>query len=425
MWARSHNFITGFFHRKHQRSVEELIESSSLQAKLVLHSQSLNYAKGIANDEASLELRSSRWEFSKRLYETRLEAENQVDVLRKCAEMVDEAANLKIQDDNLMRFLDCFSRRLDGDINDLVALKKALGSRQDQWEAVLEEINTKKKVRLFFSHAIFMFSDISGLEIGSLLIGGLIGLGTVYMWFFYQGAAGQFVHTYWTLDDLIIQGINIAWIVVGVLIFFEILFRVLFKICEGHMASIRSKTTDMQMGSKGQILNSNVVSDGSLNRFSRIFLYILRKPLRVLLIFIITLLFSTSLIGYLNGTEEFYKFKQAANKPETELEIATIVDKATLRDVYLVGTTSTAAIFLQPIVNEKSNDFVKPSGYFCIWIQILQLFPNPILLFVDPTKDSEPTQPVQNPMYQVLVLDRAQITCHSKGNLCETLLESE
>lgn len=418
METRILKFITHLFHREHQKSVEELIKNSMSQAKLVLHSESLTFATGIASDETSSELRSSRWEFSKRLYETRLEAENQIDVLRKCAEKVDEARKLNLQGDDLKIFLHCFSERLDNEIGDLLALKIALASRQDEWETVLETIN-RKKVRLFFSHAIFMFSDISGLEIGSLLIGGLIGLGTVYMWFFYQGAAGQFVHTYWTLDDLIIQGINMTWLVLSVLLLFELLFRVLLKVCEGHMESVWSKPTDKQTGSKEQNFKRNVVSDGLLAGISSMFLYVLRKPLMGLGVFIITLLLSASILGYLNGTEEFYKFKQAA---KTELEVATVIDKTILRNVYLVGTTSTAAIFLRSKANSKWNDFEKPSTYFLIWKQIIQLFPNPMLLFVDPTRDSEPTNTVHNHLlYEVLVLDRAQITCHSRGDRCASL----
>ena len=413
------NRITGFFRRDDKNKVKALIRSSKSLAKQVFRNESLDNAKKIANDGAALEDRVSRWDVNKRLMETRIEADNQIFVLRKCIDKVDKAnelkKELKLDGVNLKNFLDCFSERLGEDIGNLEQLGNVLEDRRMQWKVVSENIS-RKKMRVLISHAIFRLTDISGLELGSLIVGGLIGLGIVYMWFYYQGAAGQFVHKYWTLDDLIIQGINVLLLVLVVLFLFEfVFFRILFEAFEGHTASKRSKTSDKQIVTGEQNFKDKTaielkeVIDRCRSWLSSLFEFFLNHPAWLLAFFVVSLLIITSGVGFLNGRETFYEFVQATKNPETELEVATVVDKTILQNVFLVGTTSRAAIFLQIGDNDKPN-FRVPTGYLEVWWRVVSLLPIPCLTSSTPSTDDA--------TYQVLVMDRAQITCHTKGRRC-------
>ena len=87
------------------------------------------------------------------------------------------------------------------------------------------------KPPVFMTHAFLRFSYSSGIEIPSMFVGGLIALGAIYMAFYYESAAGQSVTAYWTLNDLIIQGILVVPAVVFTILFAEALFflyRILF-----------------------------------------------------------------------------------------------------------------------------------------------------------------------------------------------------
>ena len=414
------NYLTGFFRRDDKNKVKALIRSSKSLAKQVFRNENLDNAKKIANDGASLEDRGSRWDVNKRLMETRIEADNQIFVLRKCIDKVDKAnelkKELKLDGANLKNFLDCFSERLGEDFGNLEQLGNVLEDRRMQWKVVSENIS-RKKIRVLISHAIFRLTDISGLELGSLIVGGLIGLGIVYMWFYYQGAAGQFVHKYWTLDDLIIQGINILLLVLVVLFLLEfVFFRILFEAFESHTASKRGKTSDKQIVTGEQNFKDktaivlNEAFDRCRTGLSSLFEFFLNHPAWLLTFFVGSILFFTSFVGFLNGRETFNEFVQATNDPETELEVATVVDKTVLRDVFLVGTTSRAAIFLQNVDNDKPNNYHAPSGYLEVWWRVVSLLPIPGLTSSTPSTDGA--------AYQVLVMDRAQITCHTKGRLC-------
>ena len=422
----------------HESSVKLLFINTKLLAKEILNDDELDEAKGIARKGSQAKQKGTRWVFINQLIETRIDADNQIGVLRRCTSKVYQAIELELGEEDLENFLKLFSVRLAEDIENLEGLREALKRRRRQWEDVLENIS-RKKLRVLVSHAIFGLNDISGIEIGSVVIGGLMGLGIVYMWFFYQGAAGLFVHKYWTLDDLVIQGISIAWLAILVLFLFEATFQILLKLFERVMASEHDRTADEKLSSE-ELARKNRAMAMTLNVSSNIFMYVLtvffrtvfKHPIWLVLTFIAALLVSSSGVGYLNGRQAFDQFREAAETPGTELETATVTEGTILSDVLMVGATSRSAIFLQLGSDDESNNFNAPPEYKDIWKQILLLLPIRVPESINPsgpeeqerpTGDSEaPSTASEKNMYQVLVMDRAQIICHTKGQRCKDLM---
>lgn len=219
---------------------------------------------------------------------------------------------------------------------------------------------------------------------------------------------------------------------------------------------------------------ANVLIDNCLAWLSILFQAILKHPLGLILIFIAALLFSASGIGYSNGREAFSEFKLAVDRHEKEMELATTTDGTILSNVYLVGTTSRAAIFLQEVKDAESKNFSRPPKYFQVWKRVALLLPklpptpiNPpedeelnhttqdsevqplykqvwkqFLEFFSnlkttlinrtenekqkhPTQDDKDSSDTNEKNYHVLVMDRAQIICHAEGKRCENLLKEK
>ena len=286
------------------------------------------------------------------------------------------------------------------DVVDLNSLNEAMNGRIRLYKELVETVR-QKRVRLLAFHAIFRLSERGGLQIATLAVGSVIILGMFYMWFYYQAAAGQFVHRYWTLDDLIIQGINVAWLVGLVLIGVELLFRWLLR---GFESQNKWQT------SMGQVL--------------------LNHPNVLVLVFLGVLLGVTSFAGQLSGTRTYDDFVLATIRDHDELESATMTDRTILRDVHLVGTTSRTAVFLQ-VAERDGGEFDSSPGYFETWLEIIRLLPFPNIcskvlsergvyesVFGGSCTVESSEESAGSGKYHVLVVDRAHVLCHTKGQLC-------
>lgn len=146
------------------------------------------------------------------------------------------------------------------------------------------------------------------------------------------------------------------------------------------------------------------------------------------------LLVVTSIVGQWSGKRTYDDFVFAATENRSELESATMTDGAILEQVYLVGTTSRTAVFLQKPIENGPGGFDVAPGYIETWLKVIGLFPLPTSIRKlfgrrgDMQCPSErcvgeiPCRQASNSgKYRVLVVDRAHVLCHTKGNICETL----
>lgn len=457
---------------KQKRGIKALIKRAKHSKRRIRSDSWLRYANTMLQNYRTPTAERDPWDARRQLMEFRFRADQQVAILSKCIADFKRIADddlpneLRVSKDERMELLNAYRVGLFGELGDRNKLQAALGTDVDlkrlrkhlkQEEFVYpdsyariidsERLTTilevqdleslisafearrscckqlakdirRKNIRLNVLHAMFRLSERGRVQIGSLMIGGLVLLGMFYMFFYYQAAAGQFVHRYWTLDDLFIQGINVAWLVGLVLIVFEFGFRWLLRGLEQQ--ELRRSQWCQKM---------------------------LRHPNRLVWVFVAILLLVTSGVGQLNGSDTFGYFVVTASERENELESAAVTGGTILEKVHLVGTTSTTAVFLQMHENGVSSEQDISRNYFDTWRQLILLapwpnapsicaaiIPSPCLFTIvesvvdsavhiirtslDRTKQTFLPEPIQEVQYRVLVLDRAQVICHATGNSC-------
>ena len=307
------------------------------------------------------------------LLDTRERAQGQILLLDTCLVEIDRVLKLNPEREALAEFVKIFSHLVDEDerkVDGINDLKTALNALRNVWSEVVRTISVVK-THMWAMQTFLRFSELSRLEIGSLIIGALIVLGAVRMVFFYQAAAAQSVSAYWTLDDLIIEGITIAPLVVVVLLFFELLFRVF-----------------------GTYLVPKT----------------LKNPTKMVLFLFGALLVFTSCFGYFRGKAVFVEFRETEGD-----EVATVMDNTILRNVHLVGTTSRTAVFLKATQGKSSLQNSKRKNYWNTICCVADEFRIGLPFFDLPWTQCQ--KPDGDQPYQVLVMDRAQVVCHARGNM--------
>lgn len=356
-----------------------------------------------------------------RLTEVRTEAEEQSAILDKCLSEVKKAIAIGIKKEDSTKIVNYYSDKFDNTVRDLNGLQTNLNSHLEAWKSV-DIKSREQKMRVLVTHALLRLSEKSGLETGALLIGTMVGLGFVYMFFFYQAAAGQYVHTYWTLEDLFIQAIHVAWLVVPIIFAFEIIFRILLRGYENEK-ELRSS----------------------------LFKIVIRRPTSLLVTILIVLLLCASFVSYFSGKGKFDRFTDIVNS-ESEWELATVTDGTVLRNVYMVGTTATTAVFLKQA--DKNGAFFSETPAYCqIWERFFDSFlftdykgneqssGNDVSIFCYTSKiynilkgylnrlfnqsDNSQESAKNGEKYRVLVMDRGLVVCHAKGTICENLPKLE
>ena len=381
----------------------------------VLSYHKLNTAKKVVSDYLATEAESKKWDSSMRLMEVRTEAEEQRVILDKCLAKVKKAIKLEIKEEDYTKLVNYFSEKFAKPIKNLNALQEAFEAHQEAWKRV-DITAREQKMRVLVTHALLRLSEKSGVETGALFIGTMVGLGFVYMFFFYQAAAGQYVHTYWTLEDLFIQAIHVAWFVVPMIFVIEFLFRILLR---GYEREKKLR--------------------------SYLFKFFLRTPKFLLITILIFLLLLSSKVGYESGKDKFDQLNEMVES-KSVLELATVTEGTVLRNVYLVGTTATTAVFLQlPSMGQPPDDceplISETPNYSEIWKRFSDSFFFTKLITSsqdnaqnkgkcrDPepgTDRSPPQDNAQNEVkYRVIVMDRGLVVCHAKGKICENLPKLE
>ena len=347
--------------------------------------------------ELGLEIDSrKRWDTWRELIRIDETCAEQLGQLNKCRYFVRLVRHWNLNKEGERKFVDCFSSLLEKAEN-LGDLDNAIKERQRGWQETRDRVH-KLRPRVFVTHAFLMLSEVSGVEIATLFVGGLIGLGALYTEVFYTLAIGQSVAAYFTLDDLINQGILVLREVVVALFVMEAFFAI-FR--------------------------------ATMRLFSRRFSYVphwwvLRHPVRMVFIASVFIASVTAASAYWGGVSVHGEF---ADKRPDELELATVMDGTVLQDVHLVGTTARTATFQQVrgwgVWSTKDEESRKCDG------EKREESKNE----AQETEDTAATIEKGADTYarlvadhgaekvcalgpDIIIMDRALVVCHAAGKLC-------
>ena len=321
-----------------------------------------------------------RWDTWKWLIRTHWIAGKQIDLIESCFLKIDQAKRLQLRGTERKQFLACFATSSDK-FRKFKTLIKVLEANKKKWLKTQERIE-EVRPPIFFTHVFLRLRSSSGIEITSLLIGGLIALGAVHMVFFYEAAVGTSAYSYWTLEDLIVRGIVVFPYVVIILAAIETLFYFSRRI-------VLRKLRYLLYG------------------------WILRRPVAPVLVLFALMTLVVSILGYARGSSAFDQF---AEMNEHTAEMATVLDKSVLENVHLVGTSDRTAIFLRADLKGMDykrwrNKVIKPEiGYFMTAYRITLSFLG--------LRGNQPEPDEAEKKYTVLVMDRALIVCHAKMGKC-------
>ena len=346
----------------------------------------------------------TNWQISRQMFELRLAADQHILDYRKCLSQARLATALEpdaaLTDDTADSL-----RVATGTAPDTAeAAVRALGTERKAWQATAAQIRAARHP-FFATQVFFRLSDRSGLEVASLIVGALIAIGAVQMLFFYEAAAGQSVHQYWTWDDLVIQAINIVPVALLTVLAVEILFNLCRRIAE-------------LLGRVGFILR------------------VLKHPLWfATVVFLLPLMGTASYWGYFRGSEVFATFAASGGR-----ELATVMDGSVLRNVHLVGTTSRAAVFLQiedssppTEVRDALREVEGPRRKYadvaktvvCGFPKASQWLPGFCAMsstgsapHAEPGREGTAGSKDLAALYRVFAMDRALVVCHSSDDAC-------
>ena len=385
--------LSRLFHRFRALTPDRLIDESRVLGQMIHpHAAARDDLASLGDYRLGIDGRN-RWDVWRSLVRADHASVEQLDVLVQCRRKVASADELRIQGNTLSCFLACFDKL--GKHGSLATLTKSIDDRTTSWEELQTQIR-EAKPRVFVSHAFLMLSDISGVETVSLFIGGLIALGAVHMKAFYDGAVGETVAAYWTLDDLIVQGILVLEQVAVSLLLIEVVFYCIHRL-----------TLILNGESKSYVAHW----------------WILRHPFIVILPSVAIMVLVACVWGYTAGEKARNEFLDLTSLPEEEdaseeklrkaPRLATMTDGTILQDVFLVGTTSRTATLLQVTQwgtrsPDEDRKCTKPKEDLT-------------LPEVDrPSPDAEPNQGRIECVrrHRVLVVDRAHVVCIATGKAC-------
>ncbi len=368
-------FIARIFRNLRTPSVEVLIDQTRTLVHKLHHEQSAQDALQRVEDYALGIEGRDRWEAWRWLIRKYRETDVELRYLDKCHRNVWLAKRMELDDEDQKNFLGCFST-FATDLASLDQLSRAIDTRKKLWNRLRAKVR-QVRPNVFVTHSFLMLSESSSVESGSLIVGGLIFFGAVYMNYFYIAAVGETVQAYWTLDDLINHGILVLKQVMVAILALEILF--LFWRWLISMISHKYAYTPHW--------------------------FVLKHPLWLVVSSFAILTLVASTWGTYAGAAKLSEF-QSMTPNNTEL--ATVSDGTVLRNVFLVGTTSRTATFLQvenwgapvlgadgELIDCRSNATVDQDGE------------------VDPISDACVADPSR-----VLIMDRALIVCHAKDEIC-------
>lgn len=334
----------------------------------------------------------TRWADWRSLVRSNQQCDDQLRCLNLCRKKIRQAKRLDNEDDR-KRFLECFSSLVQK-ATQIEQLEDAIKYRKELWEKVDTKVQAVRP-KVFVTHAFLMLEEISGIQIASLFVAGLMLLGAIFTWSFYDAAVGQTVEVYWTVDDLINQGIRVLLQVTITLIFIELVFFV----WRGLFYRGRAAFTPHWI--------------------------VVKHPWRLILPSLAVIFLVTHVWGDQLGKAKRAEFL-AMNPEDTEL--ATVMDGTILNDVYLVGTTSRTATFLQ--VGEWGvRSVVQGTGDGAGEEQAVTCASNPEetdnVFEDDGTQSGDESSESERLTTEncvldsrVLIMDRALVVCHAKKPDC-------
>ena len=286
----------------------------------------------------------------------------------------------------------------------LSVLAREVEGLKSAWLLVRGEV-TRARPNVSIVHAFLRVSQISAVEVASVLGGGLVLVGAIYTEAFYQAAIGTSVWTYFTLEDLLDQGVRGLRHVALVLLGMEVSLW-----CIQRLRRRRRP-----------------------RRAFALHWLVLERPVALFLVVAVVTALATLGSGWLRGSvkrDNFFRMKpvvetQAERESrsgsakvrdligsvggwfigweDATVEVATVSDGTVLRDVHLVGMTSRTATFLQACNWEKP----RPSGV-------------EVALEICERKAWEPDPRAGDAVVRgrILTMDRGLVVCHARGNAC-------
>jgi len=341
------------------------------------------YSSGIDGKDRRVEL---RW-----LAHTYKECGVQLEHLGKCEKTLRKFFMEKHSptDENLNEFCNGFRHLVSEDNSESeedsheLKMLKALEKRISTWTDIKEKIELIRP-KISVIQSILMLSDTTSIEMASLFLSLFIWLGYLYLINFYSPIVDN-ISAYLTLEDLINRGLQVLWVVLIFWIFIEVLFFVL------------------------QYL-SRFVNERAAKKM---YWYLIRKPLFLAIPSVILLNLFIIQYGTFEGERKLKEFGRLT--PESA-QVATVLDGTILKEVFLVGTTATTATFLKVDKwGKRVEDAQNREGPgACIRDHDK---PN------DSLADREQKKCVAN--HHVLIMDRALVVCHAKGDVCLKLKKND
>ena len=131
---------------------------------------------------------------------------------------------------------------------------------------------------------------------------------------------------------------------------------------------------------------------------------LLKYPIRLVLLFFIFMMLVVSWRGHSQGEKAFNDFKEMDEKSS---EMATVLDRSVLHNVFLVETTDRTAIFLRREDFEVTIN-ASPPGYW----EALRCVASHYWRWFD-------CHVYEGEGYDVLVMDRALVVCHADEGQCK------
>lgn len=343
---------------RYQREVEVLVDELIELAPSLRHADEAEQTLQRAGEYAAEDETRDKWHVSKWLIDARKAASQQLLAVEACLKRARRLKQLLSVDEDLPPRLSDTYRRVFESTTDLAItdLIDRLEANLNAWRPVSDKVRRMAMPNVFMTEAFFRVSERRGIQIASMVTAGLVVFGALHMRSYYQAAAEINVRSYWTLDDLIIQGMLVVPFALIALILMELFFRGMFRYFERDRRTV-----------------------GSL----RTYRWLLGHPGAVAILLLILMGGFVERAGDVMGELKRDEFNDwSLSKSES----ATVLDGSVLEHVFLVGTTSRTAIFRR--VKEWSN------------------------------ADSESARPQDS---DVIVMDRALVVCHARGEICSKL----
>ena len=276
------------------------------------------------------------------------------------------------------RFVSGFSALVDeGD--GLEDLEEKISRGVHDWSTLADQIE-KIRPRVFLTHVFLILSRTSGIEIASLVVGGLFVLGALFMAFFYETAVMLSPVAYWTLNDFILHGILVIPVVVVLVAIFELIVFYFLGRIVGY----------------------------------RLHGWVLNHPAYIAIFFFIVAATVTTLVGYERGKDKFNAFTHLS---QDSSEMATVLDRSVLRDVFLVGATDRTAIFWQVTDWTEFSTIRDQIPLVPYWKAARCVFSAFWAGNVCPTRQNKKYSLDDKP-YKSFVMDRALVVCHGRLGVC-------